>query len=171
MNSTIAGRRRAGAIAVTVGMALGALAPAAASAAPADRPANTRLGISATDLAYGPLEADGWRRGTTTVTIINPTRKTIQYPMITFLNNGADHAEHAIWSWDCPIGHGRPDREVCITNPLAPGEGRRIVFPFITETGGDTRTATVRVDAGADVEGTVLPKTGQSTWFKVTPGF
>ncbi|GAA4693824.1 hypothetical protein [Phytohabitans rumicis] len=126
-----------------------------------------RLTITATDMVYGPVEADSWRRATTTVTIVNASAATVDYPLVTFPRNSRDEAEHAIWS-GCPTMQGRPDRIVCVADPLGPGEQRSIALAFITHEDGPPGPATLRVDAGADSDGTVLPGTGQETTFQVS---
>lgn len=123
--------------------------------------------ISATDLVYGP-EVDGVRRGSTDVTITNLTRKAVPYPLVTFPRSAGD-AEHTLWD-DCPVVHGRPDRIVCVAEPLPAGATRTLTFPFLTDSPGTDFSANVRVDAGADREGTVIEGTAAGTQYTVVYG-
>ncbi|GLY93055.1 hypothetical protein [Actinoplanes sp. NBRC 103695] len=123
--------------------------------------------ITATDLVYGP-EVDGVRRGSTDVTITNLTRKAVPYPLVTFPSSAGD-AEHTLWS-DCPVVLGRPDRIVCVAEPLPAGASRTLTFPFLAEFPGTEFEANVRVDAGADREGTVIEGTAAGTQYTVVYG-
>jgi hypothetical protein len=124
--------------------------------------------ITATDLVYGP-EQNGLRRGSTQVTITNLTRRDIPYPLVTFPPY-AGTAEHAVWS-DCPVVHGRPDhRIVCVAEPLAAGESRTLNFPFLADFPGQDFESDVRVDAGADRDGTVIEGTAAGTHYEVVYG-
>jgi hypothetical protein len=122
--------------------------------------------ITATDLIYRLPDADGFRRGSTTVTLTNLTDSTVEYPLVTFPASSGD-AEHTLWD-GCPVVIGSPDKTVCVTEPLAPGEQRAISFAFLTEWPGMEFDATVRVDAGADRDGTVIDGTAAGTTYLVT---
>ncbi|MBE1486611.1 hypothetical protein [Plantactinospora soyae] len=135
-------------------------------------PARTvgRLTLTATDLVYGAANEDGVRRAASTVTIVNPTDATVGFPAITFVDNGKDTAEHAIWS-GCPTAYGYPDRMVCITRPLGPGERRSIAFGFLTTDTGPARTVTVRADIAAEHDTKVLlPNSGNQTTIQAVAG-
>jgi hypothetical protein len=134
---------------------------------PPPTPPAVRLTVSASDMVYGPKDGDGNRRATTTVTIGNPGGATVEFPMITFPENGRDHAAHSDWS-GCPTALGRPDRVICVARPLAPGETRTIPFPFVTASDGPPGSATVRVEVGADRDGTAVPDTDAQTTFQVS---
>ncbi|MBF9129545.1 hypothetical protein I0C86_11290 [Plantactinospora sp. S1510] len=127
-----------------------------------------RLTLTATDLTYGPVEGQSGQRGTMTVTVVNPTGATVQFPVVTFFDNDKDSGLHAEWSSDCPVGGHRDNRLFCISRPLAPGERRSIVFPFGTSDLGPARTLTVRVDIASDREGTIVPNSGNQTTFQAS---
>jgi hypothetical protein len=140
-----------------------ATAPDALPAPARHRPA--LFHIAATDMEYGQPNLYGDRRGTTTITFTNKSRRTVQYPMLTFPNNGRDEAEHALWQ-GCPVGLGRPDRWVCIAEPLGPGQRRSLTFPWVTRERGPAGPAEVRIEAASDLEGTPVPGTAASTtWY------
>jgi hypothetical protein len=144
-----------------------AAAAAARPAVDADTVAAARLTVRATELAYGQPDANGNRVGSTQVTVTNVRDVAVEYPMVTFFRNGRDDADHASWS-GCPYGLGRPDRVVCIAEPLAAGERRTLTFPFHTDLDGPPGRATVRVDAAADVDGTPIPGTGAQATYRVS---
>ncbi|HEU5109665.1 MAG TPA: hypothetical protein VFT95_14075, partial [Micromonosporaceae bacterium] len=126
-----------------------------------------RFTVAATDLEYGPPDTGGVRRGTVAVTIENTGDATMGYPVIVFPRNDRDAAMHGDWA-GCPSGGGRPDRVFCVTAPLAPGERRTLSFPFTTEADGPAGSATVRVAAGADSDGTPVPGTDVVVTYQVT---
>jgi hypothetical protein len=122
--------------------------------------------IAATDLTYGAADANGVRRGSTTVTITNLTGDTVPYPLVTFPAS-AGVADHPSWS-DCPIVHGAADRIVCVAEPLAAGASRELAFPFVADLPVMDFRASVRLDAGADVDGTVIDGTAAGTTYQVS---
>ncbi|MBE1490773.1 COG1361 family protein [Plantactinospora soyae] len=110
---------------------------------PAMPPAGfTTLGIAATDLVYGPVGGSGSRTGSTTVTITNTGDATAASPMITFPVDG----QNQDWSatWPCPMVLRRPDKILCISEPLLPGANRAITFMFSTESAVPSGPVTVR---------------------------
>jgi hypothetical protein len=142
------------------GIALAGTAGAAAAAPPGSFP----LRITATNMTYGQPDLTGFRRAATTITITNNTRHTIDYPTITFPVNDRDGALHTEWS-GCPRGGGRPDAVYCVTEPLAAGEKRDLVFPFGTDKAGPTGPARARADVASDPLGTPVPGTRTfATW-------
>jgi hypothetical protein len=125
--------------------------------------------IAATDLIYGPANEDGVRRGTSVVTLTNLTKRTIQFPIVTFPADIAIDAEHAIWN-DCPRINNSPDGSiVCIAAPLAPKESRDLTFGFLTTSTGFDYTSTVRVDEGYE-DGSPKEGTAAGTSFEVIFG-
>ncbi|MEV7623694.1 hypothetical protein [Actinoplanes sp. NPDC089786] len=121
--------------------------------------------ITATDLRYGPVEEDGFRRGSTTVTITNLTKRAVPYPLISFPSS-AGTPEHTLWS-DCPVVFGQRDKTVCQAEPLAAGASATLTFPFLTDSAWTEFEANVRVDAGADDKGTVIEGTAAGTQYTV----
>jgi hypothetical protein len=125
------------------------------------------LHVTATDMTYGQPDLTGFRRASTTITIANNTRRTIAYPTLTFPRNGRDDALHTEWS-GCPTAGGRPDAIYCVTEPLAAGETRDLVFPFSTYQAGPAGPARVRADVGSDPQGTPVPGTRSGATWRVT---
>ncbi|WDZ85418.1 hypothetical protein [Micromonospora cathayae] len=132
-------------------------------------PGRPPLTVTATDLVYEPAADVGGYRGTSTVTVVNTSSRTIQHPMVTFPTSETDHPVHAEWT-DCPTGVGRPDRLTCVTRPMAPGEKRRIVFPFSSTDAGPARKVVVLVQEGTGDED-ATPVSGSSIRTTFTASF
>jgi hypothetical protein len=124
--------------------------------------------ITATDLVYGPADADGVQRGSIVVTITNLTRRPVEHPVVTF-PRGVGSADHANWS-DCPTVIGRPDRYVCVAEPLAARQSRSLTFPFLITSPMFDFHSTVRVDAGTGTEDEVIEGTAAGTTYLVVGG-
>jgi hypothetical protein len=145
------------------GIALAGTAGAAAAAPPGSFP----LRITATNMTYGQPDLTGYRRASTTVTLTNRTADTIAYPTVTFPRSDRDIAEQADWS-GCAGGGGRPDAVYCVTEPLAAGETRDLVFPFGTFQAGPAGPARAHADVASDLSGTPVPGTRSVATWQVT---
>jgi hypothetical protein len=122
--------------------------------------------ITATPLAYGPVDRWGIRHGVTTVTITNLSTATVPYPLVTFPASSGD-AGYPAWK-GCVAVIRHVDDIVCVEKPLAPGKTRAVKFSFYLVGPTQDFDASVRVDAGADLDGTVIPGTGAGTTYPVT---
>ncbi|MFE9200747.1 hypothetical protein [Micromonospora sp. NPDC007230] len=127
------------------------------------KPVTITFTITATELVYGPPDADGMRRGTNTVTIVNTGNGTAEYPLIIFPRNGRDDPVHGEWGKECPRAEGTSKGVACVSTPLRAGERRTITFPFLTTSSGPPGEATVQVAAGTGLGVTLLPGTTPTT--------
>jgi hypothetical protein len=88
-------------------------------------------------LTIAPVDTDGFRRGTLTVTVVNDGDTTVDRPAVVLPSSTSPDAvtpEHA--SWSCPEVSGRGGRVFCLLAPLAPGERREVAVPMLGAAGG-----------------------------------
>ncbi|WP_328464784.1 hypothetical protein OHA21_41775 [Actinoplanes sp. NBC_00393] len=121
--------------------------------------------IKATPLTYGERDRYGIRHGSTKVTVTNLSTETQQFPLVTFPASSGDPSFMA-WK-DCVQTIKHIDDIVCVEAPLAPGEKRTAKFWFHSAGTVFDFTASVRVDAGSDEYGTVVPGTAAGTTYAV----
>jgi hypothetical protein len=137
-------------------------------------PLTGTFGITATDLRYGPTDAQGVQHGSTAVTLTNLTGEPIRYPVLTF---PFDMGTPATNRWRaCEAIHQQPTEAnpVCVTRPLAAGQSRTMRLAFSTDQPTFEFTALVRVDAGTGTaaDAPVIPGTAAGTSFEViSPDF
>ncbi|RSM49763.1 hypothetical protein DMB66_44645 [Actinoplanes sp. ATCC 53533] len=121
--------------------------------------------ITATDLTYGPQDDNGVQHGSTAVTITNLTGETVAFPLVSFAPYAGD-ASVATWE-SCLSVYSRDDRMVCAEEPLGPGEQRTATFGFQLEGTTQEFASQVQVEAGAAVNGPVIPGTAAGTSYTV----
>jgi hypothetical protein len=145
--------RRLFVVLLGAGLALTGTAGAATAAQAGTPP----LRITATDMTYGQPDLTGFRLATTTVTVTNTTRHSIEYPALTYADNGRDGAMHG--DWHCATAHGNVNQVTCVIEPLAAGQTRSLDLPFGTYKAGPAGSARLRADVGSDSQGTPVPGT------------
>ena len=121
---------------------------------PASTPgATAKLLIEAPpELLFAPVDTDGLRRGTLTVTVVNDGDTTVDRPAVVVPSSSSPNGltpEHTAWS--CPEVSGRGGRVFCLLDPLAPGERRQVAVPMLgSAAGGPSPDGTVYVRADYD---------------------
>jgi hypothetical protein len=121
--------------------------------------------ITATDLTYGPQDRYGIQHGSTKVTLTNLTKNAVPYPLVTFPTSSGD-AAWTVWR-GCQAIVRHANDIVCVAKPLAAGQRRVLTFPFFLVGPTMEFEASVLVDAGADVDGSVIGGTAAGTVYDV----
>jgi hypothetical protein len=130
-------------------------------------PLTGTFAITASGLRYGPVDQWGIRHGSTTVRITNRSAAPVEFPLVTFPASSGTPA-YTVWEPACRSVIRHFDDIVCVQAPLAPGQSRSVRFWFYLVGGTEDFDASVRVDAGADANGTVVPGTAAGTSYPVT---
>lgn len=124
--------------------------------------------VTTTTVTYGAPDADGWRRGRTTITFVNNGPTRLDDVRVSYTDNGRDTLEHTALV-GCPTAMGSGGRILCFPEPVEPGRQGSVVFPFITKSSGPDHELTVVVDCGVDA-GEARPGTATSATVAVTYG-
>ncbi|RZU71751.1 hypothetical protein EV384_0084 [Micromonospora kangleipakensis] len=132
---------------------------------PTTSPPGPRVTLTAETLLYGARQADGWRVASMAVEI-GATGAAVEYPLVSFPRNDRDEAYTELWEYCVAVIEGSTTT-TCVTEPLAAGERRWTLFPFRSKADGPNGEGTIRLDVGADRNGTVVPGTGRSATFEV----
>lgn len=121
--------------------------------------------IKATTLTFRDPATAGDVTDSTKVTIKNLSTETVQFPTVTFAPYDGD-AKIADWK-GCVATFVNAAGTVCVEKPLAPGAKRTVEFPFNSAFGVWEYDGHVRVEAGADANGTVIPDTAVGAMFLI----
>ena len=107
-----------------------------ASTAGADPAPELRISAPS-ELTIAPVDTDGFRRGTLTVTVVNTGDTTVDRPAVVVPSStAADEVTPEHTAWSCPELSGRAGRVFCLLAPLGPGEQRQVAVPMLGAAGG-----------------------------------
>ncbi|MFG1677236.1 hypothetical protein [Micromonospora sp. NPDC049282] len=123
--------------------------PLASTSPSGPTPVSPLFAVTTTPVVYGPPDADGWRRGTTTVTFTNlgPTRLTDV--RLTLPDSAEDTHEHTLLE-GCPTATHRGSFFYCYPDPLDPGERAVVGLHFMRRTTGPDHQIPVSVERGGE---------------------
>ncbi|MDG4804593.1 hypothetical protein [Micromonospora sp. WMMD980] len=130
--------------------------PSVSTSATGPTPVSPLFAVTTTPVVYGPPDADGWRRGMTTVTVTNIGSGRLTDVRVTLPDSAEDTHEHTRVE-SCPTAAHRGTFFYCYPGPLEPG-GRAVVgLHFIRRTTGPDHHLTVQAERGG--EGAAVPGT------------
>ncbi|WP_446216996.1 hypothetical protein [Micromonospora sp. IBHARD004] len=124
--------------------------------------------VTTTTVVYGAPDADGWRRGSTTITFVNNGAKRLDDVSVRYPADAVDTLEHTLLQ-GCPLAGGNGKWVYCFPDPVDPGQRGSVVFPFMTKSDGPDHQVTVYVERASKPAGTSVP--GTTTTATVTMAF
>ncbi|SCG66293.1 hypothetical protein [Micromonospora humi] len=112
-------------------------------------PVSPLFTLTTTPVVYGPPDADGWRRGMTTVTVTNVGPDRLTDVRVTLPDSDPDIHEHSLVD-GCPTASGGGGAFYCHPGPLDPGERITVGLHFMRRTAGSDHQIPVSVERGDD---------------------
>ncbi|MFI5832250.1 hypothetical protein ACIA5A_01040 [Micromonospora sp. NPDC051300] len=139
--------------------------PSPSTSATGPTPVSPLFAVTTTPVVYGPPDPDGWRRGTTTVTVTNVGDQRLTDVRVTLPDDDEDVHEHTLVE-GCPTAAHRGSFFHCFPGPLDPGGQAVVVLHFMRRTTGPDHQLTVWAERGDDT--TAVPGTVTKAGIPVT---